>query len=54
MYWLWSNGFEKLPQIRCLWHTKKFVKGKKQVYKTFGEAQKFQNKLNEKGLIWDF
>lgn len=30
------------------------ILGKKQEHKTFGMAQRYQNQLNEKGLIWDF
>lgn len=30
------------------------IKGNKKDYKSFGDTQKFQYRLNEKGLIWDF
>lgn len=30
------------------------INGNYKDYQTFGETQKFQNRLNEKGLIWDY
>ena len=30
------------------------ILNKKRKFKSFGEAQKFQNTLNRKGLIWDY
>jgi hypothetical protein len=30
------------------------ILNKKRKFESFGEAQKFQNKLNKKGLIWDY
>jgi O-acetyl-ADP-ribose deacetylase (regulator of RNase III) len=30
------------------------IKGNKKDYKSFGDTQKFQYRLNEKGMIWDF